>query len=58
MGCDYDNRSEIQMLVVSIHAPAWGATSSDPAEAFKLGVSIHAPAWGATIGLNWRLYRL
>jgi len=33
---------------VSIHAPAWGATSQlDPADYTDL-VSIHAPAWGAT----------
>ena len=34
-------------LIVSIHAPAWGATSSRYARARKQ-VSIHAPAWGAT----------
>ena len=32
---------------VSIHAPAWGATSS-PWSARHGHVSIHAPAWGAT----------
>ena len=32
---------------VSIHAPAWGATSAN-AFGEPLGVSIHAPAWGAT----------
>jgi len=37
------------LIDVSIHAPAWGATSKwgNP---FVIGkVSIHAPAWGATI---------
>ena len=33
---------------VSIHAPAWGATSEMSAYWGTLGVSIHAPAWGAT----------
>ena len=36
------------MLVVSIHAPAWGATRVDPAQGLLDLVSIHAPAWGAT----------
>ena len=36
------------VVVVSIHAPAWGATeSAESAERFVM-VSIHAPAWGAT----------
>ena len=33
---------------VSIHAPAWGATSSTRKKSPKYLVSIHAPAWGAT----------
>ena len=33
---------------VSIHAPAWGATSARISCALQLVVSIHAPAWGAT----------
>ena len=34
---------------VSIHAPAWGATSTDDDRAGMFSwVSIHAPAWGAT----------
>ena len=48
MGCDHHLDVLNALAEVSIHAPAWGATSwrSDP-----LGpkhVSIHAPAWGAT----------
>ena len=35
-------------FVVSIHAPAWGATSSIIHLFGHLFVSIHAPAWGAT----------
>ena len=37
-------------LVVSIHAPAWGATLSPIGSFGRIGVSIHAPAWGATDG--------
>ena len=33
---------------VSIHAPAWGATESNPGDLPYRTVSIHAPAWGAT----------
>ena len=33
---------------VSIHAPAWGATSSPSVPLRDRKVSIHAPAWGAT----------
>ena len=36
------------MAVVSIHAPAWGATRLRIARALVVCVSIHAPAWGAT----------
>ena len=35
-------------LQVSIHAPAWGATTERRGKSFLLCVSIHAPAWGAT----------
>ena len=34
--------------LVSIHAPAWGATLTDEQHAALIEVSIHAPAWGAT----------
>ena len=34
--------------MVSIHAPAWGATACEDAVKTQSGVSIHAPAWGAT----------
>src|SRR5690606_16138900 len=33
---------------VSIHAPAWGATTVEHLELGPAVVSIHAPAWGAT----------
>ena len=36
--------------LVSIHAPAWGATLGERGANGGGGVSIHAPAWGATTG--------
>ena len=33
---------------ISIHAPAWGATTLHLLAQEKLIISIHAPAWGAT----------
>ena len=36
------------VLLVSIHAPAWGATLRGPGADGRTVVSIHAPAWGAT----------
>ncbi len=35
-------------LLVSIHAPAWGATGAERDLHTAHHVSIHAPAWGAT----------
>ena len=35
--------------LVSIHAPAWGATNAAHLFLLILPVSIHAPAWGATL---------
>jgi len=37
-------------FVVSIHAPAWGATKKMVKVSIEGQVSIHAPAWGATEG--------
>jgi len=34
--------------MVSIHAPAWGATHATQHHPRSESVSIHAPAWGAT----------
>ena len=36
------------MHIISIHAPAWGATDCLPALMMAGNISIHAPAWGAT----------
>ena len=40
------------MRLVSIHAPAWGATCVKIISAICEIVSIHAPAWGATPALS------
>ena len=37
------------LYLVSIHAPAWGATRHAGLGGLADDVSIHAPAWGATI---------
>ena len=53
-----DTAAERQATIVSIHAPAWGATVTSPKDfiAAVALVSIHAPAWGATmpcICISW-----
>ena len=40
--------------LVSIHAPAWGATRDRHPRDHQQPVSIHAPAWGATRNLRRR----
>ena len=44
-----------EQLLVSIHAPAWGATQPRCVGMTEGVVSIHAPAWGATTTLRRRL---
>ena len=39
----------IYNIIISIHAPAWGATDIDIVDVMSNAISIHAPAWGATI---------
>ena len=50
MGCDLGPFGIVDFSVyISIHAPAWGATSTLFAIFFIfIIISIHAPAWGAT----------
>ena len=36
------------VFLISIHAPAWGATGSARGQCVAPPISIHAPAWGAT----------
>ena len=48
MGRDLAAAPTVLVAVVSIHAPAWGATSARLSPPNGHRVSIHAPAWGAT----------
>ena len=49
VGRDRAHRSrEAPVVLVSIHAPAWGATTHPRRHPHGARVSIHAPAWGAT----------
>ena len=48
MGRDVEHEGIIGVRPVSIHAPAWGATSARRCCNCRNNVSIHAPAWGAT----------
>ena len=41
--------------LVSIHAPAWGATAAQACGCKEVRVSIHAPAWGATTSKRYGL---
>ncbi len=49
--------TEVFIVSVSIHAPAWGATHGIHAPVGSYHVSIHAPAWGATVVLALRSER-
>jgi len=51
MGGDSDSYTTHAKILVSIHAPAWGATALNTRITHALGVSIHAPAWGATVSV-------
>jgi len=48
VGRDLQNIDKLAKKPVSIHAPAWGATSTLKLALADEQVSIHAPAWGAT----------
>ena len=49
MGCDHFQPCFCSFPLISIHAPAWGATSASTNNQIDLVISIHAPAWGATL---------
>ena len=49
VGCDACYSLTLGLSLVSIHAPAWGATSAFADYDAQTHVSIHAPAWGATL---------
>ena len=48
VGGDIMSMLQQVIFVVSIHAPAWGATGTPDFGPAPNQVSIHAPAWGAT----------
>ena len=49
VGGDTDSpRSSHKQRQISIHAPAWGATTEVATHIYGDCISIHAPAWGAT----------
>ena len=50
MGSDEAEIEKDNEALVSIHAPAWGATIKKKIRHKYWVVSIHAPAWGATKG--------
>ena len=48
VGCDLVLIAYDAVLVISIHAPTWGATPTTMELTNASGISIHAPTWGAT----------
>ena len=54
MGSDEIDEDIFWYFLVSIHAPAWGATQEVIHDNNGTNVSIHAPAWGATSLTNPR----
>ena len=48
VGCDSWLVGCRHFMLVSIHAPTWGATDRRIEHMSIFGVSIHAPTWGAT----------
>ena len=55
MGGDRATRKKRKANLVSIHAPAWGATVWAGGNWPDLVVSIHAPAWGATVTIVYTI---
>ena len=51
VGRDLMPSSAAILRMISIHAPAWGATLSSLPPILDDKISIHAPAWGATLAL-------
>ena len=50
VGGDLPRVERVVGAVISIRAPAWGATRHGKMNASRRRISIHAPAWGATSG--------
>ncbi len=43
-----EENKQLKQMLVSIHAPVWGATAEIFLKDLISRVSIHAPVWGAT----------
>ncbi|RZB30652.1 MAG: hypothetical protein SRB1_02932 [Desulfobacteraceae bacterium Eth-SRB1] len=56
MGGDMIKRLRSRQSIVSIHAPAWGATLGVGGHFSTMSVSIHAPAWGATASTSMLIF--
>ena len=52
VGRDFAIADVVFYVSISIHAPAWGATSTGFSVTSLSKISIHAPAWGATLSRN------
>ena len=52
VGCDSSHAPQFHRLVISIHAPQWGATNRLSSGGGAGAISIHAPQWGATTPLD------
>ena len=48
VGCDDFGVWRPNIVIISIHAPQWGATGTGIHPAIRQQISIHAPQWGAT----------
>jgi len=57
MGGDLGGSSYLEFEVVSIRAPAWGATAHELTVTLVFEVSIRAPAWGATVNVSGKCIR-
>ena len=49
VGNDPKNTVIADMVIISIHVPAWGTTTFQPCLQKKKIISIHVPAWGTTL---------
>ena len=48
VGSDMKSHINEYRRMISIRAPAWGATMAGEKQVIMTGISIRAPAWGAT----------
>ena len=58
VGCDQVRQSLDFGLLISIHAPTWGATPAEHPLHVRADISIHAPTWGATPAIKFSLQLL